>query len=307
MITIQHIFFFAILIIVSIYHHSFDADAFIFNDPMTAAVQVQLKIPVVSYAGGGYRLASSSSSVQLRMGILDSILSKFQNDDDGDNSFVKLEDMIGSGDLGYGPGPAVLLHNIPNTITDEEVLDMLSDSAPMASQKGISMARIISSTTVTSKSQEHLLSLSLKDALEKVVHDSSSSSASSKSHHKSNEPLPLTTTTNIVSTTNTGEQQQQHDQQVQEQDQDQYGECTTVVPVVIFSGLSHTEMMASYNVLGEEIYKETAQHTPTSTSVGMHLACATAVPNAMKKPLSQVIFEISGDHLEAIQGQECLL
>jgi len=174
MITIQHntIFFYAILILVSAYHHTNDADAFIVSDPMTV--------------GGGYRLtvAASSSSVQLRMGILDSLLSRFQEEED---SFVKLEDMVGNGDFGYGPGPAVLLHNIPNTITDQEVLNMLSETAPKASQKGISMARIIEGTTETSQLQEQLMSLSLKDALEQIVHNS-------------NAPSPTTTETTLAST-----------------------------------------------------------------------------------------------------------
>mmetsp|Transcript_4944 Transcript_4944/g.5695 ORF Transcript_4944/g.5695 Transcript_4944/m.5695 type:complete len:274 (+) Transcript_4944:332-1153(+) len=273
MITIQHnnIFFHAILILVSAYHHTNDAYAFIVSDPMiTTPVQVQ----------------GRSSSVQLRMGILDSVLSRFQGEEE--DSFVKLEDMVGNGDFGYGPGPAVLLHNIPNTITDEEVLTMLSETAPKASQKGISMARIIEGTTETSQLQEQLMSLSLKDALEKIVHDSSNAPPSPTT------PATLSTTaTTIV------------EEVVEEEDDDQmYGECKTVVPVVIFSGLSHQEMMASYNTLGEEIYDQT---TAATAGIGMHLACATAVPNAMKKPLSQVIYEISGDHLEAIQGQECLL
>jgi len=299
MITIQHIniFFYAILILVSAYHHSIDADAFIVSDPMkTTPVQVQVQVPGVPVAYYSSSSSSSSSSVQLRMGILDSLLSRFQEEED---SFVKLEDMVGNGDFGYGPGPAVLLHNIPNTITDQEVLNMLSETAPKASQKGISMARIIEGTTETSQLQEQLMSLSLKDALEQIVHNS-------------NAPSPTTTETTLASTaaaatataTATATTTSAPTAVEEEDDQELYGECKTVVPVVIFSGLSHTEMMASYNTLGEEIYNET---TAATAGIGMHLACATAVPNAMKKPLSQVIFEISGDHLEAIQGQECLL
>mmetsp|Transcript_46892 Transcript_46892/g.50614 ORF Transcript_46892/g.50614 Transcript_46892/m.50614 type:complete len:272 (-) Transcript_46892:250-1065(-) len=271
MITIQrNNIFYAILILVSAYHHTNDADAFIVSDPMTTT-PVQVK--------------GRSSSVQLRMGILDSVLSRFQGEEE--DSFVKLEDMVGNGDFGYGPGPAVLLHNIPNTITDEEVLTMLSETAPKASQKGISMARIIEGTTETSQLQEQLMSLSLKDALEKIVHDSSNAPS----------PTTSTSTTTITPVEETVMEDEEDDDPL-------YGECKTVVPVVIFSGLSHQEMMASYNTLGEEIYDQT---TAATAGIGMHLACATAVPNAMKKPLSQVIYEISGDHLEAIQGQECLL
>ena len=290
MITIKHhIFCYAILILVSPYY----ADAFIVSDPMT---KTPVQVPVPG-AGGGYRLTSTASTsaslVQLRMGMLDSLLSRFQEGDEEEDSFVKLEDMVGTGDFGYGPGPAVLLHNIPNTITDQEVLEMLSATAPKASQKGISMARIVEGTTETSQLQEQLMSLSLKEALEKIVHDSSIESPSP--------PTTTTTTSTLASTTTTAVEEKEEEE---EEDDPQYGECKTVVPVVIFSGLSHTEMMASYNTLGEEIYNQT---TAATAGIGMHLACATAVPNAMKKPLSQVIFEISGDHMEAIQGQECLL
>ena len=69
-------------------------------------------------------------------------------------------------------------------------------------------------------------------------------------------------------------------------------------PVVIFSGFTNGEMMDSYNILGEELYKETL----SAYGKGQYLACATAVPNAMKKPLRQVLEEISGDHALAMQG-----
>lgn len=60
-------------------------------------------------------------------------------------------------------------------------------------------------------------------------------------------------------------------------------------PVLFFSGFDNREMMASYNIIASQIYLE----------IGVTAACAKAVPNAMGKPLKQVLDEISGDHLDA--------
>ena len=87
------------------------------------------------------------------MGLLDS-LSNFLDDRGGD--FIKLEDSET-----FGPGPALLLFNIPSNILDDELIDMLSDGAPRASRKGISMARL--------RSGDDILSKSLKDALQAIV------------------------------------------------------------------------------------------------------------------------------------------
>jgi len=62
-------------------------------------------------------------------------------------------------------------------------------------------------------------------------------------------------------------------------------------PVLIFSGFANSEMMASYNIIAEEIFKEN----------GGQAACAKAVPNALPKSLRQVVEEISGDHQSALE------
>ena len=64
------------------------------------------------------------------------------------------------------------------------------------------------------------------------------------------------------------------------------------VPVLFFSGFGNEEMLAVYNILGREIYEETGGQSAA--------ACAKAVPNAMGKPLRQVLEEISGDHKDAM-------
>ena len=93
------------------------------------------------------------STIALQMGLFDS-LSNFLDDRGGD--FIKLEDSET-----FGPGPALLLFNIPSNILDDELIDMLSDGAPRASRKGISMARL--------RSGDDILSKSLKDALQAIV------------------------------------------------------------------------------------------------------------------------------------------
>jgi hypothetical protein len=65
-------------------------------------------------------------------------------------------------------------------------------------------------------------------------------------------------------------------------------------PVLLFSGLANAEMMASYNIVANEIFAET----------GAMPACAKAVPNALQKTLRHVLEEISGDHQNAIQLEQ---
>lgn len=85
------------------------------------------------------------------MGIFDSI-SNFL-DSRGDD-FVKLEET----DEAFGPGPALILYKVPSTIEDDEIQDMLSDGAPRAAKKGITLARI-------TNDQDSLLTQTLDESL----------------------------------------------------------------------------------------------------------------------------------------------
>lgn len=80
-------------------------------------------------------------------------LSKFLTSRDGD--FVKLEE---SNDR-FGPGPLLLLYNVPSNIVDEEIRDMIEDGAPNA--QNCIVTRIDSSTPE--------LELSLEEALVRFV------------------------------------------------------------------------------------------------------------------------------------------
>jgi hypothetical protein len=97
----------------------------------------------------------TSSSTHMSMGLLDSI-SSFLHDREGD--FVKLEDS----ESAFGPGPLLLLYNVPDGIEKEEFMDMLSDGAPQASKRGVVIASITSSDA-------KLLDIPLSDALEQVI------------------------------------------------------------------------------------------------------------------------------------------
>lgn len=69
-------------------------------------------------------IKANRDAVILSMGLFDFFKSR-----DGD--FVKLETTSI-----VGPGPLILLYNIPNGIMDEEIRDMILDGAPQASKRG---------------------------------------------------------------------------------------------------------------------------------------------------------------------------
>lgn len=172
------------------------------------------------------------------MGLMDS-LSNFLGNRQGD--FVKLD----SSDVAFGPGPLLIAYGVPTGIDNDEILDMISDGAPQASNQKCQVCRV-------SDQDASVLDLSLEQALQGLASGTLSTSEAP--------PRVLD------------------------------------VPVLFFSGFQNDEMLAVYNILGREIYQETGgQSAP---------ACAKAVPNAMQKPLRQVLEEISGDHKDALSMDE---
>ena len=191
------------------------------------------------------------TTLELRMGLLDS-LSSFLTQRDGD--FVKLE----GSEAAFGPGPVVLLYGIPSGIDDGEIQDMLSDGAPKAFRKGVTLCRIPSNDSVDGSTEmDALLDSTVGEAITSIVAEKDSVATAAVAV---NEPVEV-------------------------------AKC----PVLYFSGFENPEMMATYNILGKEIYEETQGFaTP---------ACAKVVPNAMDKPLRQVLEEIAGDHREAMGAE----
>ena len=190
------------------------------------------------------------------MGLFDQV-SNFLQNRQGD--FMKLEN---SDTSVFGPGPLLVAYGIPNGIDDDEIYDMLEDAAPRAfATKQCKVVRL--PVTATSKENDSkddsIFNLSLQQALETMF---ASSSSSWVDHNDDDD-------NNIYNVSS-----------------------AKAVPVLLFSGFRNDEMMAVYNVLGGEIYQETAGQVAA--------ACAKAVPNAMTKPLRQVLDEISGDHQDAL-------
>lgn len=183
-----------------------------------------------------------ANGATLRMGLLDSISSFLQN---REGDFVKLEDS----ESGTGPGPLLILFNLPEVIRtaidNDEYLDMISDGAPKAFEKGVIVSQI-------SRNDATILDMPMSDALEKLVSDNGRVVGAGGDVGSS--------------------------------------DC----PVALFSGFRNDEMMAAYNIVGKEIYEESGG--------SVYLACAKAVPNAMAKPLRQVMEEIGSDHEEAMSA-----
>ena len=198
----------------------------------------------------------------LYMGLFDDIKSRFLDSREGD--FIRLDDEKNNPNE-FGPGPLVILYNVPDGVTNEEIQDMMEDGAPQAFRKGIILYRVDECNTKddASAAVDPVLDLSMKEALEGIANQKYKSKYS-----------------------------------VEPSNDDVFSFKTVGMPppivVTFFSGFRNDEMLAVYNILGSEIFEE-AQLYP---------ACAKAVPNAMEKPLRQILEEIGGDHRDAMQMTE---
>ncbi len=178
------------------------------------------------------------------MGILDS-LSDFWTQREAD--FIRLD----SSETEFGPGPLLVLYQIPPNIEDDEINDMISDGAPQAHRKKCRLYRL-------TEQDDAILDMTLEKSLNYMMDTAADMGTSSAA-----------------------------------------GTTTRGVPVLLFSGFRNDEMMATYNIVGQEIYQEMGgQVSP---------ACAKAVPNAMGKQLRQVLGEIAGDHTSATTGDSSSL
>jgi hypothetical protein len=180
------------------------------------------------------------------MGWLDGVSDYFLQKREGD--FVKLDEVIDT----YGPGPLVVLCNVPNSIENEEIKDMIQDGAPNVKQ--CTLYRV---SLADSSADDKALDLEMQDALQQI--------ADGRLRQGGGTPASSVAR-------------------------------ASAVPVLLFSGFSNADMLAAYNIIGQEIYAETAGRSQA--------ACAKAVPNAMQKPLRQVLEEIAGDHEEALAGPD---
>lgn len=199
------------------------------------------------------------------MGLFDFAREKFMGSREGD--FIPLEKSDGDT---FGPGPLILMYAVPNSMEDDELMDMAEDGMPQ--RKGVTIQRI-EGMDENGEGGGDLLDLSVGNALEKAIDSKSAATASSASADNSISkirPIVVSYATEGATTT-----------------------TATPCPVLYFSGVSNAEMMDTYNIMANEIYEETnGVHWP---------ACAKVVPPAMDKSMRRVLLEISGDHADAMR------
>jgi hypothetical protein len=151
------------------------------------------------------------TSSQLQMGIFDSFFQSRSND------FIKLDS---SSQDTIGPGPMILLYNIPHGIDDEEISGMIKDGAPLAcaSKKGVAFMRIYPEDVKEGDYKDKSVIQVLKKA------------------------LPLATTTNTATAPT--------EMKLKTVD-------PSSSPILYFSGMSNSEMMQTYKIIARELYHET--------------------------------------------------
>jgi len=181
-----------------------------------------------------------------KMGIFDFLQSKKED-------FIKLD--RSSKDI-IGPGPLILLYNVPNGIDNDELSMMIQDGAPITCSKGkgVGFKRIYPDDL---QLDGYLNDQSVLQVLESLLSSAAYTTDSD------------TTNTN----TNTGVVDE------------------LKAPILYFSGISNSEMMSTYKIIGKEIYEESGGT--------MNAACAKVVQPAYTKRFVQLIDEISGDHKDA--------
>jgi hypothetical protein len=216
---------------------------------------------------------SSSSSSSLEMGIFDSFFKSREDD------FVKLEYSSSSQQDIIGPGPLIILYNIPHGIDDEEIGGMIEDGAPIASASGsatgnggmkkggVSFIRMYPEDVRKGGDYEDK---SVIDVLQTV--------------------LPLATTSTTTTTTTSNDALATINTTMKQLKVVDTSSC----PILYFSGISNSEMMDTYKIIAQEIYQETDGRG--------NAACAKVVEPAFEKRFRQLVEEISGDHNDAINS-----
>jgi hypothetical protein len=158
----------------------------------------------------------ASSSLQMR-----SFWDRLTGTGDQEGDFVKLNRQDGQE---FGPGPLVVLYNIPDGVTNDEIADMLADGAPQANQKGITLYRIRVDED-SAGDVDAVLDMSMQDALQGIA---------TKSLQDRYEPAPPGTLPAIG-----------------------------MPPIVmsLFSGFRNDEMLQAFQILSSECYQD-AQISP---------------------------------------------
>lgn len=232
--------------------HVCEVDAFQIDIHTSGHGGIGTKIPVPS--AQIFPMRRETTGTQLSMGVFDFF--KSRKDD-----FVKLDS---SSQSTIGPGPLILMYNMPDGIIDEELTAMIEDGAPIASRSekgGVAFERIFPSQirdadgVFSDKSVMEVLQMAL-------------SMASSRTRGKADEGNNMEVEGKMDSTS---------------------------TPILYFSGISNSEMMQTYKIIAREIYEE------MGGGANSRAACAKVVEPAFDKPFVQLVEEISGDHSDAIR------
>lgn len=233
-------------------------------------------------------ISTPPPTTALCMGLFDSLFSSFLQNRQGD--FVQLDK---SSTEAFGPGPLLLLYNVPAGIQVQEVLDIIHDGAPSAHAQGCTVVRLDDvADDIDASTEGGVWNLSLQQALQNLltrgenIQSTGSSLLDTLTSPKSAASFkPSLSTTSLQESSISVSTKR---------------DTKTSTPVLFFSGFSNVEMMNVYDILGQEIFQEMLATSSASSPPPPPAACAKAVPKAMNKPLRQVLEEISGDHQDAI-------
>lgn len=155
--------------------------------------------------GHGHGHGPTQIKSQLQMGIFDFFQSR-------EEDFIKLEKTST-----YGPGPILILYNVPFGIADDEIQDMIVDGmGSIKDGKAVNFIRLDSSDLELLDDD-----MTVSDVLKKIH---TGKLTFEKRPHSTN-----------GATTNS----------------------PSGVPILYFSGISNTQMMQTYNIIAREIYAET--------------------------------------------------
>mmetsp|Transcript_14407 Transcript_14407/g.16521 ORF Transcript_14407/g.16521 Transcript_14407/m.16521 type:complete len:244 (+) Transcript_14407:78-809(+) len=168
-------------------------------------------------------LSSLRMPTVLSMGLFDALIPNFLKERKGD--FVKLD----KAETAFGPGPALLLYKVPPGVVNDEIQDMLADSAPVAFRLGVTLSRI-------ETEENELMQCKVGDALDQMINN------------------------NCVNANEEGSDMEKLSDSGPEESMGRG--C----PVLYFSGFDNSEMMNAYNLLGSEIYQESGE-TPACAKV----------------------------------------
>ena len=154
---------------------------------------------------------TTATATTLQMGLFDFFKSR-------ENDFVKLEETSTT----YGPGPIILLYNVPNGLLDDEIRDMIEDGTGSNSISG----QKVQFTRINSLDLSFMKEMTVEQVLNQALEENGFNISTSI---HDDETTATATATSVKESS---------------------------VPILYFSGISNPQMMATYNIIAREIYEE---------------------------------------------------